>query len=601
MTRGHPIPLKTLGYSPMTVFISYSHDSKEHGDGVLALANRLVKQGVDAILDQYQEASPPEGWPRWMERGIRNSDFVLMVCSGPYYRRVMGEEEPDTGLGVKWEGHLIYQHLYDAETMNLKFVPILLKGARTDQIPDPLRGATYYRVNTERGYEDLYRLLTGQPRVRKPKLGQRSELSTEGPGEELPYSLVSDATGLAVRFSRRPPYRLTVVNHEDYRLGVYNHGPDPATNVKVWLDDITPLPRDARFDTYRDFPYSRQPVDEGTDDRTINPKDEMLFQIVSWWVGGSGPQHRLQIGDVMVDNLGPTSFLVEPDEQWKLHLRISSGNYEQIKAILAMQVEDGEVNLYLDESLQQPAAPEHPSTRIAPAITPPRPSLDPRFVGPTEEFSLSEITQRATLELKDNIGLRGWSIGDVATDWLDILHDHIEYIQFPTELQQAIGTVMSRTRALKSMPRNSATKHHANYAQDAENLIALLNRFGRRLRVDTEKQSIPDLEVECIELRGFGGRQGLSNWDAILTFRSNMRMQLGAIDWLWYVELGGHAEGFARHAATCLPTDYIEGVESHKVTFALREFEGEHRTRFRILAHGQYWYSDDLNMGQSST
>ena len=117
----------------------------------------------------------------------------------------------------------------------------------------------------------------------------------------------------------------------------------------------------------------------------------------------------------------------------------------------------------------------------------------------------------------------------------------------------------------------------------------------------TEQQSIPHLEVECIQVRGSGAVQGLSNWDAILTFRPNMRMQLGAIDWLCYVEAGSHAEGFARHGAKSIPTDYLEGVESHEVTFTLREFEGEHRTRFRVLAHGKRWYSDDLIMGQSST
>lgn len=124
-----------------------------------------------------------------------------------------------------------------------------------------------------------------------------------------------DASGIEVKFSRNPPHSLQVANREQYRLGIYNHGPRVATNVKLWLDDIAPRPRDTRFEHYADFPYSRQPVDEGPEDRNINPNDEMLFQILSSWVGGRGPQAGLQIGDIMLDNLGPTSFLIEPDEQ----------------------------------------------------------------------------------------------------------------------------------------------------------------------------------------------------------------------------------------------------------------------------------------------
>ena len=175
-----------------TAFISYSHDSEELGLRVLDLANRLREAGVDAILDQY-EVSPAEGWPRWMDKHIRGSDFVLMVHTEPYYRRVMGEEQPDTGRGVKWEGHLIYQHLYDTEAVNLRFIPILLEGGRPQDIPDPVRGATYYRVDNELGYENLYRRLTNQPRAKKPELGRRTELSTQGPGdvgaEERYYSV----------------------------------------------------------------------------------------------------------------------------------------------------------------------------------------------------------------------------------------------------------------------------------------------------------------------------------------------------------------------------------------------------------------------------
>lgn len=48
------------------VFISYSHDSKEHARRVLALSDRLRDDGVDCTVDQYEQ-SPPEGWQKWMD------------------------------------------------------------------------------------------------------------------------------------------------------------------------------------------------------------------------------------------------------------------------------------------------------------------------------------------------------------------------------------------------------------------------------------------------------------------------------------------------------------------------------------------------------
>ncbi|MHC4539549.1 MAG: SEFIR domain-containing protein [Planctomycetota bacterium] len=160
---------------PPVVFISYSQDSQEHMDKVLAFANRLRAEGIDAALDQY-EVSPAEGWPKWMDRQIENSDFVLAVCTPIYYRRVMGTEKEGKGLGVRWESTLMYQHLYDAGGKMTGFIPVLFEGGKPEHIPKPLRGANYYRVEQEEGYEDLYRRLTGQPKTKRPKLGKLREL-----------------------------------------------------------------------------------------------------------------------------------------------------------------------------------------------------------------------------------------------------------------------------------------------------------------------------------------------------------------------------------------------------------------------------------------
>jgi hypothetical protein len=69
--------------APPKAFISYSHDSLEHREHVLALADRLRQDGIDASLDQYV-TSPAEGWPHWSEAGVIKADHVLMVCTETY-------------------------------------------------------------------------------------------------------------------------------------------------------------------------------------------------------------------------------------------------------------------------------------------------------------------------------------------------------------------------------------------------------------------------------------------------------------------------------------------------------------------------------------
>lgn len=157
------------------VFISYSHDSAEHVKRVLDLSNRLRGDGVDCVIDQY-ESSPVEGWPRWMDKKIRDCKYVVMLCTEAYYHRVMGEEVEGKGLGVRWEGNLVYQHLYNAGTINNRFIPVVTGHQHQAFIPAPMQGATYYSLSDDSGYEDLYLRLTDQPKTVKPELGKRHPL-----------------------------------------------------------------------------------------------------------------------------------------------------------------------------------------------------------------------------------------------------------------------------------------------------------------------------------------------------------------------------------------------------------------------------------------
>ncbi|WP_417320230.1 toll/interleukin-1 receptor domain-containing protein [Emcibacter sp.] len=160
------------------VFISYSYDSPEHIEAVLQLSNKLRSEGINCTIDQYEE-SPDEGWPRWMDKQIRNAQYVLIICTETYYQRIIGDEEEEVGLGARWEGNLIFQHLYDAGTINKKFIPVILDEKDQQYIPDPLKGFTKYDLSRKSGYDNLYRRLTGQPKIKKPKLGKRKPLPSK--------------------------------------------------------------------------------------------------------------------------------------------------------------------------------------------------------------------------------------------------------------------------------------------------------------------------------------------------------------------------------------------------------------------------------------
>jgi hypothetical protein len=174
--------VRNMALSPPRVFISYSHDSTEHAERVLALAQRLREDGVDAWIDQYENGTPEEGWPRWMLNRLDWAEMVLLVCTDTYYRRFRGQDELDKGKGTDWEGELITLDLYDAKSRTVNFVPILFSDRFKQFIPEPLRGVTHYLLDPRdnRSATDYSRLLAffhGKAAVAPSPLGLPKEVA----------------------------------------------------------------------------------------------------------------------------------------------------------------------------------------------------------------------------------------------------------------------------------------------------------------------------------------------------------------------------------------------------------------------------------------
>lgn len=149
---------------PKKVFISYAWDDQPWAEKVLKFANSLRENGIDAIIDQYEE-NPPMGWPIWMENQIENSEYVLVVATETYMKKFRDLQE---GKGVTWEISSIYQSLYDLKGHNDKFIPIVFEEADIQYILKALRPYTYYNISTK--FKNLVNRIKGIPNVIKPEI-----------------------------------------------------------------------------------------------------------------------------------------------------------------------------------------------------------------------------------------------------------------------------------------------------------------------------------------------------------------------------------------------------------------------------------------------
>jgi hypothetical protein len=147
-----------------------------------------------------------------MDAKIRSCRYVLMICTDGYRRRVMGTEAPGTGHGVRWEGNLIYQHLYDAGSLNSKFIPVIVAESDRQYVPTPVRGATIYSIAASEGYESLYERLAGVTPA-KPALGVRRAL----PAKPVKTNPIMYVTG---------PIDVDLWNRAQWKAVFYGDGPD---------------------------------------------------------------------------------------------------------------------------------------------------------------------------------------------------------------------------------------------------------------------------------------------------------------------------------------------------------------------------------------
>src|SRR4051812_25772594 len=82
-------------------FLSYAWENEEHRAWVREFATRLRTDGVNVTLDQW-DVQPGDQLSAFMERAVRENDYVIIVCTPTY-----AERSNERRGGVGYEGDIM--------------------------------------------------------------------------------------------------------------------------------------------------------------------------------------------------------------------------------------------------------------------------------------------------------------------------------------------------------------------------------------------------------------------------------------------------------------------------------------------------------------
>ena len=172
-----------------TVFVSYSWDSEDHKNWVRFLATKLQENGIRVLLDQWDTYLGID-LLKYMESSIRDSDFVLLICTPIFAKKAnLGEG------GVGYEKIIVTGEIYNSAASPKKFVPILRSGHPRESLPSYLKAKLYSDFSMDDQFqtrlEELLRHIFNSPRFSRPKLGGKPVLkSTENGRSSLSKKIV---------------------------------------------------------------------------------------------------------------------------------------------------------------------------------------------------------------------------------------------------------------------------------------------------------------------------------------------------------------------------------------------------------------------------
>lgn len=156
------------------LFISYSWSSPEHEQWVLALAEELVRNGVDVIIDKWDLKAGHDAFA-FMEKMVTDPDVgkVVIICDQKY-----AEKADERKGGVGTETQIITPEIY-AKTEQGKFVAVVAEKDENEQayLPAYFKTRIYIDLSDDdlysKNFEQLLRWIYDEPIYIKPELGKK--------------------------------------------------------------------------------------------------------------------------------------------------------------------------------------------------------------------------------------------------------------------------------------------------------------------------------------------------------------------------------------------------------------------------------------------
>lgn len=162
----------TSSLDALKVFISYSWKPMANKQKTIALAERMVNDGVNIILDEWNLAEGQDKY-QFMEQMVNDPEIkrVLIICNKDY------KEKADLKKGgVGAESLIISDKIYKQADQK-KFIPVIFeKDEKGDAfVPSFIHSRIYIDLSSDDVFEDEYekllRNIFDKPASRKPPIG----------------------------------------------------------------------------------------------------------------------------------------------------------------------------------------------------------------------------------------------------------------------------------------------------------------------------------------------------------------------------------------------------------------------------------------------